>query len=58
MIFAVFDVLVTAAVNTCINCSFVHLYLQFYYSLMTLIFYNEYQNFGVLTKFRCFFAIF
>jgi len=21
------------AVNTCINCSFVHLYLQFYYSL-------------------------
>ena len=30
MIFAVFDVLL--AVNMCINYSFLHLYLQFYYS--------------------------
>ena len=29
MIFAVFDVLL--AVNMCINYSFLHLYLQFYY---------------------------
>jgi len=29
MIFAVLDV--SLAVNLCINCSFLHLYLQFYY---------------------------
>jgi len=39
MIFAVFDVLVTA----CINCSFVHLYLQFYYSLGDISYFDLYS---------------
>ena len=34
MIFAVLDV--SLAVNLCINCSFLHLYLQFYYILELL----------------------
>ena len=42
MIFAAFDVLLHVAVNVCINCSFVHLYLLFYYSLRHFSWFGPY----------------
>jgi len=37
MTFAVFNVHCHLAINMCINCSFVHLYLQFYYIYWTIL---------------------
>jgi len=36
------------AVNACINCSFVHLYLQFYYSLNNISYFGLYSSTCVL----------